>query len=378
MAPDIDPSREADRGGQGTSSTKRSVDRDSEEPTKRWVRLVSSALSANWSSKVLALVLAFVVFAMTRDQVVRRFPVRIDLREDPDRILVSDVPREFEVEVRGAWGRIQQLRPIDFPPLVVDLRDANPGPLIIEGQALTLPSGVALVTHELELGVIPLEFVPAQIRSIPIEAKLDGEIDPHFEIAGVQVMPAKWRVRGAANLVEKLEKIPTMPISVNGARESFDTEIEVSNLPVDVRFLDRSTDARPRVRVRVNLRERKIEEMATVDIADAISRQIPSADLSDLVLPRVKIRGPLAVLETIDLAHALEPERVSAVPEVGESSANVAIRLKWVDAIDERARGLLHFEPETLNVIVQLKPTLGPSAPNLDSAVDSGARAGKR
>jgi hypothetical protein len=66
-------------------------------------------------------------------------------------------------------------------------------------------------------------------REVAIEPRIEGKPAPAFEVKDVVVTPLKIKVQGPANRVNALEKV-TLPISVEGRRESFDAP--VSPVPI--------------------------------------------------------------------------------------------------------------------------------------------------
>lgn len=80
-------------------------------------------------------------------------------------------------------------------------------------------------------------------REIAVEPKPEGRPAPTFEVKEIVVTPAKVRVYGPANHLNDIEKL-TLPISVEGRRESFD----VSSMPLPI------TDQNVRTLGTVNVR----------------------------------------------------------------------------------------------------------------------------
>lgn len=83
-------------------------------------------------------------------------------------------------------------------------------------------------------------------REIVVEAKPEGRPAPTFEVKEIVVTPAKVRVHGPINHLNDIEKL-TVPISVEGRRESFD----VSSLSLPT--LDPSVQPLGTVNVRVTI-----------------------------------------------------------------------------------------------------------------------------
>jgi hypothetical protein len=61
---------------------------------------------------------------------------------------------------------------------------------------------------------------PSQ-REVLVEPRIEGKPAPTFEVKEIVVTPSKIKVQGPANRLSAIDKV-TLPISVEGRRESFD------------------------------------------------------------------------------------------------------------------------------------------------------------
>lgn len=59
-------------------------------------------------------------------------------------------------------------------------------------------------------------------REVTVEPRLEGKPAAAFEVKEVTVTPSKIKVQGPADRVNSIERV-TLPVSVEGRRESFDT-----------------------------------------------------------------------------------------------------------------------------------------------------------
>lgn len=66
-------------------------------------------------------------------------------------------------------------------------------------------------------------------REVAIEAKPEGRPAPTFQVKEVIATPAKIKIQGPVNYLNEIDKL-TVPISVEGRRESFD----ISSMPLPV------------------------------------------------------------------------------------------------------------------------------------------------
>ena len=58
-------------------------------------------------------------------------------------------------------------------------------------------------------------------REIAVEPRIEGKPAPAFQVKEVTITPSKIKVQGPADRVNAIERV-TLPISVEGRRESFD------------------------------------------------------------------------------------------------------------------------------------------------------------
>lgn len=59
-------------------------------------------------------------------------------------------------------------------------------------------------------------------REVSVEPLIEGKPAPAFEVKEVTITPSKVKVQGPADRVNAIERV-TLPVSVEGRRESFDT-----------------------------------------------------------------------------------------------------------------------------------------------------------
>jgi YbbR domain-containing protein len=83
-------------------------------------------------------------------------------------------------------------------------------------------------------------------REVIVEAKPEGKPAPTFEVKEVVATPAKIKIQGPVNYLNEIEKL-TVPISVEGRRESFDVS------PAPLSTLDRNIQPLGTINVHVTI-----------------------------------------------------------------------------------------------------------------------------
>ena len=67
-------------------------------------------------------------------------------------------------------------------------------------------------------------------REVTVEPRIQGKPAPAFEVKEVTITPSTVKVQGPADRVNAIERV-TLPISVEGRRESFDTRAATLPMP---------------------------------------------------------------------------------------------------------------------------------------------------
>jgi YbbR domain-containing protein len=61
-------------------------------------------------------------------------------------------------------------------------------------------------------------------REVLVEPRIEGKPAPTFEVKEIVITPSKIKVQGPADRLSAIDKV-TLPISVEGRRESFDARV---------------------------------------------------------------------------------------------------------------------------------------------------------
>ncbi len=274
------------------------------------LRFVSELLFRNWGLKAIAFVLAVIMLVSTRDEVTRGFTVPIKVIEDPERVLLTELPESLQVQAHGPWTRINRLQDYDFGEATLDLQKAEPGPLEIDSASIVMPSGVVLCS--IVYDKVDLRFAPIIERDIEIQAIVEGEPAPDYEQVRVEVLPTRWRVRGGASFVRKVSRLTTEVLDIKGA----DHDVEASRALVPpeeegVTFVGEG-GGEVQVTVRAVIQPKQTNRRVVVSVA------VPEALDPTGAVPRtfeVEVRGPqpdFRVLDGLGAPHRSRPKCVGA------------------------------------------------------------------
>ena len=155
--------------------------------------MIDRILSSRWALRVLALVLTLVLYSVTTDstasktqesglsllgndtEVITGVPVKV--LNDSDGIVISGVPSEVTMEVKGSRNVIKAMEQQGDFSVVADLQNVSVGTQIVKLEPTNLPEGI-------EATVTPAEITVTIQEKITKEFNVEPEISPQLIAMG--------------------------------------------------------------------------------------------------------------------------------------------------------------------------------------------------
>lgn len=155
--------------------------------------MIDRILSSRWALRVLALVLTLVLYSVTTDstasktqesglsllgndtEVITGVPVKV--LNDSDGIVISGVPSEVTMEVKGSRNVIKAMEQQGDFSVVADLQNVSVGTQIVKLEPTNLPEGI-------EATVTPAEITVTIQEKITKEFNVEPEISPQLIATG--------------------------------------------------------------------------------------------------------------------------------------------------------------------------------------------------
>jgi YbbR domain-containing protein len=297
----------------------------------RWFR---AAFTENAGLKAVSLVFAiglFVYLHRAEEAFDRTFPVGIFSQKPPDdanRELMTQIPPNIYVTLRGSAHALEQLMREDPPLIELDLRDGNTQVVRFEAEMLDLPRGVEVLMFDPP--TIQLEWQDVVSRSIPVQAALTGTPADGYVVSGQPVVtPREVLVKGPKRVVEVMQFARLAAFDVTGLTEGeYRRPIAIDAPPPRVRYVGlTSTTVSVKITRRVseakferlgvevigvtngvaNPRQVEVTVIGPPEVVRALRAEqiVPRADLAAAkVDPKKQSHGSAVVPVTVDVANA--------------------------------------------------------------------------
>ena len=309
-------------------------------------------LFEHWGTKAGALALSLLVFVLTRDEISRSFQVPLEVRSDPSRMLLTDLPHAVGVEVRGPWAKINRLSRTQLGSAKLDLRDARPGPLEIDAATIVMPPGVVLGKRELDYDRVDLRFEPIVEREFQISVDFSGDLNEDYELVDSSVHPESWKLRGPEPLLAELRGIRTEPIALDEVRGRWSRRVKLEAPQSGANYVGVMPGQRPWVQIVLETRARRGAAEYVVTLHDALRSVYPQANVAAIRdEERVRVLGPrpeLKMLATISNPVDVRARLMSA-PKKGRAT-QVEFSFSPSESLDEATRKALRVDPPRLIV----------------------------
>lgn len=319
---------------------------------RRIADFLIEAATANWGTKIMAFLLALIVFVVTRDEVQRSFKIPLRVVQDPDRVLLTEVPRNVEVRLRGPWTNVNRIGADALGPALLDLREARPGPMELDPATIVMPAGVVL--DALDYDPIDLRFEPVIERSVPIRAVILGEVATDYSLLSHELQPDHWTLRGPESQLDAITELTSEPIDLTGSKRDLDLRVDL-RIPIagpgqgdsehPLVFVGLRGE-QPRARFTADIEPLVGEISIEVDTAAAVRSALPSVAEAEIPIHEtVTIRGPLPLLHEVDdLTNPLRPV-VELVPASEGQPLRAKLSFAWSPEVVQATRDALSLSP---------------------------------
>jgi YbbR domain-containing protein len=291
---------------------------------KEWMRLLGNvirpkfivkSLSNNLGLKIFAFLTAILLFSLVHSEEEARRAVMVDvvaLLPEPrsGKLLVSELPAQIKVTLKGGRSRIRAIQREDLLPVQMDLTDGATRYFYFDPASIDLPAGIDIV--QVEPTTVSLRWAKAADKNVPVRARLTGALSTGLEIRPPPVStPLEVTLRGPEDEMRTIHEVRSAAVATDGLGPGvYDRIVPLEALPGNVRCLQEMV-----VRIRFGIVPVMVERtlyqlsLATVGPGKAFLRPSRVA---------VTVRGPAAVLSQID------PKLVTPAVDISKVKANTA------------------------------------------------------
>jgi YbbR domain-containing protein len=300
---------------------------------------LKDALTGNLPLKALSLILALGLTAYQRgaqEEQQRTVPVDVIVRmpgAEAHRELMTLVPPNVHVTVRGSTRALDQLIQSGVPPVEVDLRTGDVGRIVFDDTMFSMPPGVKV--NIIDPASIDLDWENVISRNVPIQAAMTGHVAEGYTVESVEVVPATIVVQGPASLVEVKQFVRLAAFDVSGKTDGVYRHPLALDPPGQRMSYRGPASATVTVKITRQLIQRKLAKQAIVVVGSARAKTEPRT-------VDVTVTGPPEAI------NGLRDEMV--VPRVDLNAAGVDLKEQRHGSI------VLNVRVDLANAEIQIQP----------------------
>jgi len=279
-------------------------------------------LTNNAGLKLMALALAVVLFAVVHGDVDAQRSIYADVvallpPREAGKMLMSELPTQVKVTVRGSRSKLSELSRDDIGPIQIDLRDGISGYHYIEASQVSVGSGIRVT--DISPSMLTLSWADTAEKRVPIEAQLQGALGKRLQLGPVELSPAHVTLRGPVTALARLSTVSTEPVSLLGMAAGRQARrVALEPLPRFVSYVeDSSVEAVVSVLPIVAERTLRRQEVAAIGEAHVTLRPDQVA---------LRLAGPEEVLEDLDPRAVVPFVDLGALQATGTRPFAVQVR----------------------------------------------------
>jgi len=279
-----------------------------------FVLTVWRAATRNLGIKVLSVVIAIAAFAVVQGERDAQRSIFVDvvkLMPAPDAavMLVSSVPEQVKVTLRGSRSRINALSREDIDPVQMNLSDSSRRYYYFDLASFDVPLGVSVV--QVEPATVPLSWAQVAERQVPVRAHVTGQPRDGLQVKQpIAIVPSRVTIHGPALEVQSVGEVETELITIDGLEAGqHNRRIPLERPPSHITYVE-DFEVQVRIDVVPEIAERLLVrlEVAALGVGEFAVRP---------AVVDVALRGPARVLA------ALDPAQVVPFVDLQGSSASV-------------------------------------------------------
>jgi len=269
---------------------------------------VRAALFENMPLKILSLCCAMALYAFTHGSETAERAISVSVVSIPPpspakRQLISQLPTEVRISLRGPRTQLDDLHSDDIGPLQLDLRSERDAKIDLDEKMFHLPDG--LTVEQITPASIEVKWDDVITKAVPVQIPRTGEPLSGFVVRGVVTSdPLEVTVRGPRTVVDGIKSARAAPFDVTGLGvgvhsqklaldkpPSFTSyDVEQVNASVDIaRQLVTKTFSRLKVEV-IGL-PHAVTRPTTVSVVVTGTAEDVASISSDTIVPRVEPRA---------------------------------------------------------------------------------------
>lgn len=293
--------------------------------TRTVARGLWASLTANLPLKLFSLALSIGLFSIVHsDQDAQRslfFDVVALLPPaDAEQILLTELPHEVKVTLRGGRSQINALSRNELSPMQIDLTDTGRRFFYFDPAAVDVPGNLQVV--EISPATISLHWARRTEKRVAVRARFEGELPAGTSLkAPVWVAPAEVVIRGPEDAVDAIEEAETDVITLAGRGVgTHDVRVPLSPLPQHVSYGGDDTTVRVTVVVEEEILEQNLNRLTVAVVGEGEAVHVRPAAVN------VTLRGPARRLAAVDPQGVVPYVEIPPDARSGTHPYEVAVR----------------------------------------------------
>jgi YbbR domain-containing protein len=302
-------------------------------PLGSWLSRLRELVFENIGLKILSFGFALLLYAFSHgtQDAQRTLPVDVVATPPPvnaRRVLLTPLPPQVRVTVRGPRSLLDEMRAEDLGSLQVDLSNGKLDHIEFEPKHVHVPPGVHV--EQIDPPSIELRWEDVVLREVPVQASITGQPSPGFVVKGVpRADPSSVRARGPRSVIDVVQYARAEAFDVTGLQKEgeYQRTVAIDRPPSRVEFETQTAT------VKVEIAREELQRLFVkipVQLVGLARGAVTPAEVD------VRVEGPpeiVRALRTDQIVPTVDPKAAGAnVTTPGSAKLEVKVELEQCKA----------------------------------------------
>ncbi|MGE4561281.1 MAG: YbbR-like domain-containing protein [Desulfobulbus sp.] len=300
-------------------------------------------LSRNWLLKLLSLIIGASLwyFVVGEDRVDLIVTMPLEIRNLPtDLVIANQYKKDIEVAISGPRRLIQEMRQQDIS-LPIDLGKAEPGAMVIQNEAESIPLPQGISVQRVQPAAITLLIDRLVQKDFPITPVTKGSPATGFTLENLTLKPPHITVTGPQTTLEKVRELKTSLINLEGMTGSSTLQVHLDLAESLVKLIGETV-----IEVNINLKENMVRKTVR-----RVTIKKPNNDAIKFTPSRVTVEADIPEQVATDTPELSLLLRASIKPPADKTVTEVPVQVIGINLPGHAPIVIRSITPETVRLL---------------------------
>ncbi|MEW5692947.1 MAG: CdaR family protein [Candidatus Hydrogenedentota bacterium] len=254
-------------------------------------RKTAEFLNKNIGVIITCLFLAFITWSIVAVNEEAEYTINVNLRfvdYSPNLVVTQGTIKQVRINAKGPLYILKKYS-AQSPEIELNINRNKPGSFLYKLSADDFGFLENMSVQEINPQEVKIVLAKKLKKTVAVKSDIKGDVNEDYEIESIVNIPSKVYIEGPENIINKIEELKTLSLSIEGIKSNFETNLKLL-LPNEFIMSDKDE-----VRVIINVKERIINRF----IQDYIEFEDDNLYKLSTDTVELQIEGPSTIIKEL-------------------------------------------------------------------------------